>query len=201
MEQIVEHGQRDDNKQPDAQQKNRKDERHLERRKGGIKVEMLPGIGDKHLHRLVNRSTERHQQTEEKGIDAVDIIEVNHLQLLLHESTEQVGPDKEGENDDEIRSVSIAEKVDKLRNTIGGHEGAHQITVAHPPLDVLRVGQLHPYAVHAVLRMNGELCHDHPVTLVQTDIGILHRKIFQPDGVVQHLQIRVPGIMVPEKIS
>ena len=132
-EQIVEHGQRDDNKQPDAQQKNRKDERHLERRKGGIKVEMLPGIGDKHLHRLVNRSTERHQQTEEKRIDAVDIIEVNHLQLLLHESTEQVGPDKEGENDDEIRSVSIAEKVDKLRNTIGGHEGAHQITVGTHP--------------------------------------------------------------------
>ena len=45
-EQIVEHGQRDDNKQPDAQQKNRKDERHLERRKEGKKVDIKKYLTD-----------------------------------------------------------------------------------------------------------------------------------------------------------
>lgn len=101
-EQIVEHGQGDNDKQPNAGQEYRKNERHLEWRQGGIEVKMLPSIGYKHLHRLVDGSAERHQQTEEKRIDAVDIIEVDHLQPLFHKSTEQPDPDKQGEYKNKI---------------------------------------------------------------------------------------------------
>ena len=78
-EQIIKYGQSDDDKQPNAGQEYRKNERHLERRQGVIEVKMLPGVGYKHLHRLVDCSAECHQQAKKQRIDAVDIIKVNHL--------------------------------------------------------------------------------------------------------------------------
>ena len=51
---------------------------------------MFPRFGHKNLHRLIHRSTECHQQAEQKRIYTINIIEINNLQLLPTEQTEHV---------------------------------------------------------------------------------------------------------------
>ena len=79
---------------------------------------MFPRIRYKNLHGFVNRRTESHQQTEKQRIDTVNIIKVDQLQLLPAESTKQIDSDKQREDDHEIRSMRIAEKMDCLRNAV-----------------------------------------------------------------------------------
>ncbi len=204
-EQGFEHRQSDNEEQPDAEQEQRKDERHFERRQGGVEVKMFPSVGHKHLHRFVHRSAERQQQTEEQRIYAVDIVEIDHAQLLFAKSAKQVNTDKQGENNDEIRGVRIAEQVDGLRNAVGRNERADEFFLAYPPLRLLRMRQLHPYTVHAVGGMHGKLRHHHAVSFVQADECVLDGQAFQVDGIADHLQIGVPGVMpfvqIPQRIS
>lgn len=204
-EQGFEHRQSDNEEQPDAEQEQRKDERHFERRQGGVEVKMLPSVGHKHLHRFVHRGAERQQQTEEERIYAVDIVEIDHAQLLFAKSAKQVDTDKQGENNDEIRGVRIAEQVNGLRNAVGRNERADEFFLAYPPLRLLRMRQLHPYTVHAVGGMHGKLRHHHAVSFVQADECVLDGQAFQVDGIADHLQIGVPGVMpfvqIPQRIS
>ena len=91
--------------------------------------------------------------------------------------------------------------MDELRNTISRYEQTHQLFIAYPPLHFLRMGYFYPNTVYTVLRMDRKLCHNHTVTFIQIDIGILQRKIFQTNRIVQHLQVRIPRIMILGKVS
>ena len=75
---------------------------------------MFPRFGHKNLHRLIHRSTECHQQAEQKRIYTINIIEINNLQLLPTKQTEHPGTDKQGENNHEVRSMRITEQVNEL---------------------------------------------------------------------------------------
>ncbi len=194
-EQVVEHRQQHHDKQPDARQKHRQDQWHAQGRKRGIEVEMFPRLGHEDLHRLVHRGAERHQQAEQQRIDAVDIIKVDHLQLLAAEQPEQPYAREQGEDNDEIRSMRVAEQVDELRDAVRRHEGALHLPLTDPSLHLLRVGQFHPYTVHAVRRMEGDFGHDHPVAPPERVVTVLHRKAGNHDGVRHHLQVRVQRIV------
>ena len=75
---------------------------------------MFPRIRHKNLHRFVNRRTESHQQAKKQRIDTVNIIKIDQLQLLPAESAKQIDPDKQREDNHEIRSMRITEKMDAL---------------------------------------------------------------------------------------
>lgn len=70
---------------------------------------MLPGIRKKHLHRFIDSGTKSHQQTKEQRINTIDVIKIDHLQLLTTESPKQISTHKQGKDNDKIRSMRIAE--------------------------------------------------------------------------------------------
>ncbi len=139
-EQIIEHCQQHNDEQPDAQQEDRENKRHFKRRKRGIKVEVFPRFGHKDLYRLVQCSAECHQQAEQQRVHAVNVIEINHLQLFLAEQAKHPGPHKQSENDNEIRSMRITEQVNELGDAICRHKSLHHLPLTNPALYFLRMG-------------------------------------------------------------
>ena len=162
---------------------------------------MLPRLRHKHLHRLVYRGTERQQQTQQQRIYTVYIIEVDHLQLLPPERAKQPCRHKQRKNNDEIGSMRIAEQVNGLRDTVRRYKRPDHVLFPKPALHFLRMGELDPYAVHTVRRVDGKLRHHHPVSLVQCIIAVLYRQAGYRHRIFLHFQIRVPRIVTLVQIS
>ena len=161
---------------------------------------MFPRIRYKNLHGFVNRRTESHQQTEKQRIDTVNIIKVDQLQLLPAESTKQIDSDKQREDDHEIRSMRIAEKMDCLRNAVRRYKRFFQFCFTYPSLLLLCVCQLHPDTVHTVGRMDGKLGNNHPVSFIQCNVCILYGETFHRYRIGDYFQIGIPCIMPVIKI-
>lgn len=192
---IVQDCQHHDDEQPYTSQEHRQDERHFEGRKRGIEVEMFPRFGHKDLHGFVDHGTESHQQTERKRIYTVDVVEIDNRQLIAPKSPIEVEPHEEGENADEVRRVRVTEKIDGLRNAVGGNERTHKFPFAYPALSLLRMGELYPNAVHCVGRMHGELGHDYAVAFVKMYKCIFNGQALQSHGILNNLEVGVPRVV------
>ena len=127
----------------------------MEGRERGIVVEMLPRFGHKELHRCVERSADGHQQAEQQRIETVDIVEIDQHQGPPAQSPRNPYHHGQGADGDKIGGMGAAEEVDALREDVGRHQGLLQLTLAHPTLYLLCMGQLHPDAVNAVCWMDG----------------------------------------------
>lgn len=127
---------------------------------------MFPRIRYKNLHGFVNRRTESHQQTEKQRIDTVNIIKVDQLQLLPAESTKQIDSDKQREDDHEIRSMRIAEKMDCLRNAVRRYKRFFQFCFTYPSLLLLCVPASPRHCPHC--RQDGWQTRQQPPGLLYT---------------------------------
>ena len=161
---------------------------------------MFPRIRHKNLHRFVNRRTESHQQAKKQRIDTVNIIKIDQLQLLPAESAKQIDSNKQREDNHEIRSMRITEKMDSLRNTVRRHKRFFQFCFTYPPLLLLCMRQLYPDTVHTIGRVNGKLGNNHPISFIQCNVGVLDGQALHCYRVGGYFQIRIPGIMPVIKI-
>ena len=63
------------------------------------------------------------------------------------------------------------------------------------------MGKLHPYTIHTVGRMDGELGNHHAVSPIKHIIAVLHGQTSQIHRICQHFQIGIPSIMPLKKIG
>ena len=100
---------------------------------------MFPCVGGKDLYRLVDCGATCHEQAQCQWVEAVDVVEVDQLELFAAEGTHQPYGHEDGKNHNEIRGMRVAEHVDGLRNTVGRYKIAFQVGLAQPALHFLRV--------------------------------------------------------------
>ena len=91
--------------------------------------------------------------------------------------------------------MRIAEQVNGLGDTVRRNKSPHHILFPKPALHFLRMGEFHPYAIHAVRGMNGKLRHYHPIPFVQRVVTILYRQTGYRHRIILYLQVRIPRIM------
>ena len=143
---------------------------------GGMVVEVTPRLWSEHLNGSIERGRGGYQQAEQRGIEGIDVAEVDDICLVPMQVLHGIGSDDHDTEGQEDEQVGVGEEVDELGNGVIGRHTLQQFRLAYPSLGNLVVGHLHPHGVYAVGRYGGYFCYDDAFALcdiegVESHIG------------------------------
>ena len=135
----------------------------------GVEIIFNPRAWHKALDAAVEGRAARHRQAEQCGIEARNVAQMHHAQVLVAGPLHQPAHNGQTEEGKEVEAAAVGEVVDELRDGVVGHHAVEQFALAHPALRPLVACHLHPYRVHRVARHEEHACHHEWVAVVDGD--------------------------------
>ena len=201
--QVVGRGQSRDDHQPHRRDEHRQHRRQAEGIERRVIVELLPRLGDEVLHTPVERGRPRDRQTKQCGIETVDVVEVNGAQVAPTDALDQKKQEGRGRHEQRHAHTAAAERMDELRDGVGGYGVVRQPAFRNPAHCALIARHFDPQAVRAVLGHEGYVRHDHLVApsdrarvRCPRQPALARPSQAQAQRVARHLEVIVQSVVV-----
>ena len=165
MAHLVEGSNGHNEQQPHAGEEEAQVEGHAEGVERGVVVIVAPGVGREELYGTVEYCRRGNEQTEEGGVEGVDVVEMDDGCPKAHESSDHVDGQDNSEDGQEEEQMGIGEIVDEERDGTVGADGREHLALVCPADGLLVAGHLHPDAVDAVSGNGSNVGHDDAVAL------------------------------------
>lgn len=200
---VVEGGYRHDEHGPHRHEEHAQHRGHGEGVERGVEVEVLPQPRGEHLYGGVERSRRCHDDAEQRGVEGVDVVEVDDVSLAAQQLPDEPPGAEEPHDGEEHYEVRVGEVGYELGYGVVGHDLRQHAALARPPERRRVVGKLHPHRVDGVGRHYADVRHHHVVALAQAErvgvhagnllLGLLQR---QRQAVAPDHEVVVVGVMV-----
>ena len=117
----------------------------------GMEIEMLPRIGPKHLQRCVERGRACHNDTEQGGIEGINITHMHQMGILQRAEPHNIYGRHDNHQYHRQHGMGAREEHDKLRYRICRHHGGEHLLLMYPPQSPFLTDHLHPHRIDAIL--------------------------------------------------
>ena len=132
-------------------------------------VEMAPRLGVDQLYGAIEDCRGSDEQAEERGIEGVDVAEMDHVGMATIEACDHEGGHAEHHDGKHDEQVGVGEEVDEARDGVVGCHGGEHVGLVHPADGLLVAGHLHPYGVDGVGGQRDDVAHHQRVFSVDAD--------------------------------
>ena len=200
---VVDGCQPHDEHDPHGHEEDAQRERDGEGVERGVVIEMDPHLRREGLQAGVERGGRGHDEAEQRGVERLDVVEMDQVGLVLADAPQQVGGRYDGDDNEEHDDVGVGEGRYELGDGVVGHDAWQHARLSGPPKLGVVVAQLHPNGVDLVGGHHAYVGHDEVVALAHGErVGLHAAQILlghlpqEGEAVGLHDEVVVVGVMV-----